>query len=135
MKNKELPTRLLHIMLRVKNLEASVTFYTEILGMRVLRKKDYTEGRFTLVFLGFQNELKATVLELTYNWDEQHYQKGNSFGHLAVAIDDIQEFCQMAREAGVPIKREPAPMKFDASEMIAFIEDPDGCSVEIIERK
>ncbi|MDO3386880.1 lactoylglutathione lyase [Gilvimarinus sp. SDUM040013] len=126
--------RLLHVMLRVNNMDLSIDFYTRIFGMKVLRKKDYIDGRFTLAFLGYDEESKSTVVELTHNWDEQSYEKGNAFGHLAFAVKDIFTFFGNLKKDNVKFTREPSPMKFDASETIAFISDPDGYTIELIER-
>ena len=128
------PTRFLHTMLRVENLECSIKFYTEIMGMRVLRRKDYEDGQFTLVFLGYGSEDRATVLELTYNWDKQSYQKGTAFGHIALAVSDIYETCEQLSDEGIIITRKPASMAFDKNEVIAFVEDPDGYKIELIEK-
>jgi lactoylglutathione lyase len=126
--------RLLHIMIRVLNLENSIDFYTRHLGMSVLRRTDYSDGKFTLVFVGYGNEKIDTVLELTHNWDETDpYEVGSGFGHLAVAVPNIYEACDLMRLEGVTISREPGPMKHGKS-IIAFIEDPDGYKVELIER-
>ena len=129
-----IPSRLLHVMLRVKNLDLSIDFYTRLLGMKVLRKKDYIDGRFTLAFLGYEDELKTTVIELTHNWDEHSYEKGNAFGHLAFAVNNIFAFCDTLKKHNAKFTREPAPMSFDSTETIAFIIDPDGYAIELIER-
>lgn len=128
------PTRLLHTMLRVRSLDQSVDFYTNNLGMRELRKKDYEDGKFTLAFLGYGCEDQNTVLELTYNWDESIYDIGTAYGHIALAVEDIYRTCAFLKQNGVKIVREPSPMKFDALEIIAFIEDPDGYKIELIQR-
>jgi len=134
--NKQIvfPRRFLHTMLRVSDLKRSENFYCQFLGMKVQRKKDYPEGEFTLSFLGYGNELKNTVLELTHNWHESGYQKGSGYGHIALAVDDIYKTCKFLEESNVKITRQPGPMKSDASEVIAFIEDPDGYQIELIER-
>lgn len=129
----ERPHRIRHTMLRVKNLEQSVSFYTDFFVMKTLRRRDYEEGRFTLVFLGFENEEKESVIELTYNWDQNSYDLGNGFGHLGFAVKDIYKFCQFLGSKGVLIIREPGPMKFDQSEVIAFVQDPDGYKIELIQ--
>jgi len=129
------PTRILHTMLRVVDLKSSIEFYTEILGMKLLRYKDYPDGEFTLAFLGYGNESTNTVIELTYNWGENKYEKGTAFGHIALAVDDIYETCKNFSRNGVKITRPPAPMKADKSEIIAFISDPDGYKIELIQRK
>ena len=126
--------RLLHIMIRVLHLDRSIDFYTRHLGMSVLRRTDYPDGKFTLVFVGYGNEKTDTVVELTYNWDEtESYEIGSGFGHLAVAVPNIYKACDLMRVEGVTISREPGPMKHGKS-VIAFIEDPDGYKVELIER-
>jgi lactoylglutathione lyase len=120
-------------MLRVKDLEASLCFYTEQLGMKLLRRHDYPEGEFTLAFVGYGDETHHSVLELTYNWGRHDYQLGDAFGHVAIGVDDIYATCQRLRAQGVPITREPGPMKH-GSTVIAFIEDPSGYKIELIER-
>lgn len=125
--------RILHTMIRVGNLERSIKFYTEILGMRLLRKKDFEGGRFTLAFVGYQEENEGPVLELTYNWDTDHYDLGNGYGHIALGVDDIYGTCERIREAGGLISREPGPMQH-GSTVIAFVDDPDGYKIELIER-
>jgi lactoylglutathione lyase len=125
--------RLLHTMLRVKDLDASLRFYTQQLGMRLLRRHDYPEGRFTLAFVGYGDESDHSVLELTYNWGRHDYQLGDAFGHVAIGVDDIHAVCARLRAQGVPIPREPGPMKH-GSTVIAFIEDPNGYRIELIQR-
>lgn len=126
--------RLLHIMIRVLDLEKSIDFYTRHLGMSVLRRTDYPNGKFTLVFVGYGSEKTNTVVELTHNWNEtEPYEIGSGFGHLALAVPNIYEACDLMRIEGVTISREPGPMKYGKS-IIAFIEDPDGYKVELIER-
>jgi lactoylglutathione lyase len=120
-------------MLRVTNLDKSLDFYTQVLGMKLLRKKDYPEGKFTLAFVGYGDESNTTVLELTYNWDTDHYDLGNAFGHLAISVGDIYKTCDKIREKGGKVVREPGPMKHGTT-VIAFIEDPDGYKIELIER-
>jgi lactoylglutathione lyase len=129
------PTRLLHTMLRVGDLEKSIAFYTQLLGMKLLRSQAYPEGEYTLAFVGYQDEADSTVLELTYNWGKQHYDIGTAFGHIALATDNIYETCETLASGGVNITRMPGPMKDDASILIAFVEDPDGYKIELIERK
>ena len=124
--------RLLHTMLRVGNLDRSLAFYTSVLGMRLLRKTDFESGRFTLAFVGFDDEDKAAVIELTHNWDTDHYEIGNAFGHVAVGTDDIYGTVERIRAAGGKVVREPGPMKHGTS-VIAFVEDPDGYRVELIQ--
>lgn len=133
MRNPSQVVQFLHVMLRVSELERSLAFYTELFGLKILRKSDYPDGQFTLTFLGFEKESTSTVIELTHNWNEKKYEKGDAFGHLAFAVNDIHQFCHSLREIGVKITREPGPMKFDGREIIAFIEDPDGYSIELIE--
>ena len=125
--------RLLHTMLRVGNLELSIQFYTEVLGMRLLRSKDFPEGRFTLAFLGYEDEANGTVLELTHNWDTAHYDLGNAYGHIAIEIDDIFACCNDVRQKGGKVVREPGPMKHGTT-IIAFVEDPDGYKIEFIQK-
>jgi lactoylglutathione lyase len=127
--------RLLHTMIRVRDLDKSLDFYTGHLGMKVLRKQDYPGGRFTLAFVGYGDEKDNTVIELTHNWDQaEPYELGSGFGHLAVAVPDIYGACTEMEAQGVSITRPPGPMKH-GSTVIAFIEDPDGYKVELIERK
>lgn len=125
--------RLLHVMLRVSNLKHSIEFYTKILGMKVLRQKDYPSGKFTLCFLGYEDESKETALELTYNWGKEGYEKGEGFGHLAIGVKDIYSTCDRIRRLGGEISREPGPMKHSTT-LLAFIKDPDGYSIELLER-
>ena len=125
--------RLLHTMIRVTDLDDSLRFYCNGLGMRLLRRRDYPEGRFTLAFVGYDDEEAGTVVELTYNWDTHHYDIGTGFGHLAIGVDDIYATCTALREKGVTIVREPGPMKH-GSTVIAFIEDPNGYRIELIQR-
>ncbi len=124
----------LHTMLRVGNLEDSVKFYTGLLGMRELRRAEVTEGKYTLVFIGYGGEDSHTVLELTYNWGVEKYELGSAFGHLALGVPDVYATCEKLRKSGVKITREPGPVKFGTT-VIAFIEDPDGYKIELIERK
>lgn len=124
--------RLLHTMLRVGDLERSITFYTEVLGMRLLRRKDYPGGRFTLAFLGYGEESDTTVLELTHNWDTSSYEIGSGYGHIAIGVEDIVAVCDQMRAKGGRVVREPGPMK-NGTTVIAFVEDPDGYKVELIE--
>lgn len=124
--------RLLHTMLRVGNLERSLAFYCGILGMKLLRQKDYPGGEFTLAFVGYGNEADHTVLELTHNWGTDHYDLGNGYGHIALGVDDIYQTCEDIRAQGGKITREPGPMKH-GSTVIAFVEDPDGYKVELIQ--
>ena len=126
--------RLLHTMLRVGDLERSLAFYCELLGMRLLRRKDYPSGRFTLAFVGFGDERSHTVIELTHNWDTDRYDLGTGFGHIALGVEDIYATCDALRAKGAKIVREPGPMKHGGSE-IAFIEDPDGYRIELIQTR
>jgi lactoylglutathione lyase len=125
--------RLLHTMLRVGDLERSIAFYTEVLGMRLLRRKDYPGGRFTLAFVGYGEESDATVLELTHNWDTSSYEIGSGYGHIAIGVADIHDVCDQIRSKGGRVAREPGPMK-NGTTVIAFVEDPDGYRVELIEQ-
>ena len=125
--------RLLHTLLRVGDLERSITFYTEVLGMRLLRRKDYPGGRFTLAFVGYGEESDTTVLELTHNWDTSTYEIGSGYGHIAIGVADIHGVCEQIRAKGGRVAREPGPMK-NGTTVIAFVEDPDGYRVELIEQ-
>jgi lactoylglutathione lyase len=124
--------RLLHTMLRVNDLEESLRFYCEVLGMRLLRRRDYPAGRFTLAFVGYGPEERETVLELTWNWDTDRYDIGTGYGHIALGLEGIYEAVEQLRAKGVKVTREPGPMKHGGS-TIAFIEDPNGYKVELIE--
>jgi lactoylglutathione lyase len=124
--------RLLHTMLRVGNLERSLTFYTEVLGMRLLRRKDYPEGRFTLAFVGYGDESTTAVLELTHNWDTSSYEIGTGYGHIALGVDDIHATCEAMAAKGGRVVRPPGAMKHGTT-VIAFVEDPDGYKVELIQ--
>ena len=127
--------RLLHTMIRVKDLDRSLDFYVRLLGMNELRKTDFPTGEFTLAFVGYGEEKNNTVIELTHNWgQEEPYDLGSGFGHLAIGVPDIHAPCRELEQAGVPIPRPPGPMKHGGS-VIAFIEDPDGYKIELIERK
>ena len=126
--------RILHTMLRVGNLERSIGFYTDILGMQLLRQKDYPEGEFTLAFLGYGPEASNTVIELTYNWGTEHYELGGGFGHLAIEVDDVYQATQAIRDRGGKIIRDAGPMNA-GSTIIAFVEDPDGYQIELIGKK
>jgi len=125
--------RILHTMLRVGDLEQSLAFYTGVLGMRLLRKKDYPGGRFTLAFVGYGDESGSAVIELTYNWDISSYESGNGFGHVAIGVNDIYGVCEGIRAGGGKVVREPGPMKH-GSTVIAFVEDPDGYKIELIQQ-
>jgi lactoylglutathione lyase len=124
--------RLLHTMLRVGNLEKSLKFYCDVLGMKLLRQKDYPGGEFTLAFVGYGDESDHTVLELTYNWGTDHYNLGDAYGHIAIGVDDIYQTCDRIKQLGGKVTREPGPMKH-GSTVIAFVEDPDGYKVELIQ--
>jgi len=126
--------RYLHTMLRVGDLPRSLAFYTTHLGMKEIRRNDVPDGKYTLVFLGYGDESSETVLELTYNYGVTSYEMGGAFGHLAIGVPDIYATCETMRAAGVKISREPGPVKFGTT-VIAFIEDPDGYKIELIERK
>jgi lactoylglutathione lyase len=125
--------RLLHTMIRVGNLDRSIAFYTDVLGMKLLRRKDYPEGRFTNVFVGYGDEREHAVLELTHNWDTDRYDLGTGFGHVAVEVDDAAAACDRVRARGGKVAREAGPMKHGTT-VIAFVEDPDGYKIEFIQR-
>lgn len=124
--------RVLHTMIRVGNLERSIEFYCNILGMTLLRRKDYPGGRFTLAFVGYGDEKDHAVIELTHNWDTTTYELGSGFGHVAIGVDDIYGTCDRIRKQGGKITREPGPMKHGTT-VIAFVEDPDGYKIELIQ--
>lgn len=127
-------SRLLHTMIRVKDLDKSLKFYTEQLGMKVLRQRDYPTGKFTLAFVGYGDEEHNAVIELTHNWEQKEpYQLGTAFGHLAIAVPDVYKACERLAAAGVKIPRPAGPMAHGGS-VIAFIEDPDGYRIELIQR-
>lgn len=127
--------RLLHTMIRVRDLDKSLDFYTRHLGMRLLRRNDFPEGKFTLAFVGYGAEEEHSVVELTFNWDQaEPYELGTGFGHLAIAVPDIYATCAVLAAAGVKIPRPAGPMKH-SSTVIAFVEDPDGYKIELIEKK
>ena len=125
--------QLLHTMIRVNDLDASLRFYCDALGMQLLRKHDFPAGRFTLAFVGYGDEASNTVIELTHNWDTHAYDIGTGFGHLAIGVSDIYRKCDELRAKGVKVVREPGPMKHGSTE-IAFIEDPNGYRIELIQR-
>ncbi len=126
--------RILHTMLRVGDLDRSLAFYTEVLGMRLLRKRDYPEGRFTLAFLGYGDEDSTAVIELTHNWDTKSYEIGTGYGHIAIAVEDAYKMCADVKTRGGKVTREAGPMKHGTT-VIAFVEDPDGYKIEFIQRK
>ncbi len=126
--------RMLHTMLRVGDLDRSIRFYTEVLGMRLLRRKDYPDGNFTLAFVGYGDESEHTVIELTYNWDTDHYDLGDGFGHLALEVADVYEAVAAIRQRGGTILREAGPMNAGTT-LIAFVADPDGYPIELIGRR
>lgn len=126
--------RILHTMLRVGNLEKSLTFYTQVLGMKLLRRKDYPDGKFTLAFVGYEDEASGTALELTHNWDTSSYNLGDGFGHIAIEVDDAYQACENTQKLGGKVTREAGPMKHGTT-IIAFVEDPDGYKIEFIQKK
>jgi len=126
--------RMLHTMIRVGDLNRSIQFYTEVMGMKLLRQKDYPDGKFTLAFVGFGAESENTVIELTYNWDTDKYDLGNGFGHMAVEVDDVYVATEAVRKRGGKIIREAGPMNAGTT-IIAFVEDPDGYQIELIGKK
>lgn len=126
--------RILHTMLRVGNLERSLIFYTEVLGMHLLRQKDYPDGKFTLAFVGYQDEADGAAIELTYNYGVERYDIGNAFGHIAIEVDDAYAACVLVKQRGGKVTREAGPMKHGTT-VIAFVEDPDGYKIELIQRK
>lgn len=125
--------RMLHTMLRVGDLEKSLAFYTDVLGMKLLRKNDYPEGKFTLAFVGYGDEKDHTVLELTHNWDTLKYELGTGYGHIALEVEDAYKACDAVRGKGGKVTREAGPMKHGTT-VIAFVEDPDGYKIEFIQR-
>lgn len=126
--------RLLHTMIRVGDLEKSLAFYTDVLGMRLLRRKDYPDGRFTLAFVGYQDEDEGAVLELTHNWDTPSYDLGNGYGHVAIEVEDAYAACEKIKAKGGNVVREAGPMMHGHT-VIAFVEDPDGYKIELIQRE
>jgi lactoylglutathione lyase len=126
--------RILHTMLRVGNLERSLAFYTEVLGMKLLRRNDYAEGKFTLAFVGYQDEAHGAVLELTYNWGVDSYEIGTGYGHVAIEVDDAYRACEEIRQRGGVVTRAAGPMKHGTT-VIAFVQDPDGYKIELIQKK
>jgi lactoylglutathione lyase len=126
-------SRFLHTMLRVGDLQRSVDFYTKLLGMRELRRRDVPDGKYTLAFVGYGDEESSSVVELTYNYGVEKYDQGTAFGHLAIGVPDVKATCDGLRAAGAKITREPGPVKF-GSTIIAFVEDPDGYKIELVQR-
>jgi lactoylglutathione lyase len=124
--------RVLHTMLRVNNLEESLKFYCEVLGMHLIRQKDYPGGEFTLAFVGYGEESQEAVIELTYNWGVDRYELGNAYGHIAIGVEDIYGTCEKIKSLGGKVSREPGPMKH-GSTVIAFVEDPTGYKIELIQ--
>lgn len=125
--------RMLHTMLRVGNLDRSLAFYQDVLNMKLLRKKDYPDGKFTLAFVGYGDEIDHTVIELTHNWDTESYDIGNGYGHIAIEVDDAYQACELVKQKGGKVTREAGPMKH-GSTVIAFVEDPDGYKIEFIQK-
>ncbi|MBB5400054.1 lactoylglutathione lyase [Paraburkholderia sp. BR13439] len=126
--------RILHTMLRVGDLDASIRFYTEVLGMRLLRKNDYPDGKFTLAFVGYEDESEGAAIELTYNWDTSKYDLGTGYGHIALEVDDAYAACEQVKKRGGVVTREAGPMKHGTT-VIAFVADPDGYKIELIQKK
>ncbi|MGO8754001.1 MAG: lactoylglutathione lyase [Gallionellaceae bacterium] len=125
--------RILHTMLRVGNLEKSLAFYTGILGMKLLRRKDYPEGKFTLAFVGYDDEERSAIIELTHNWGVDKYELGNAYGHIAIEVEDAHAACENIKSRGGKVVRDAGPMKH-GSTVIAFVEDPDGYKIEFIQK-
>ena len=123
--------RLLHTMLRVGDLERSIQFYTEVLGMKLLRRSEFKEGRFTLAFVGFEPESEGSVIELTHNWDIAEYEHGSAFGHIAIQVDDVYGACELIRQKGGEVTREAGPMQ-GTNSILAFVKDPDGYPIELL---
>lgn len=126
--------RILHTMIRVSDLARSIAFYTDVLGMQLLRKSENTQCEYTLAFVGYGDESHGAVIELTYNWGKSNYEHGNAFGHIAIGVDDIYATCDTIRLSGAKIVREPGPVKGGHTQ-IAFIDDPDGYKIELIQNK
>ena len=126
--------RVLHTMIRVGDLERSLAFYTGVLGMTLLRRRDYPEGKFTLAFVGFGPESEQAVLELTHNWDTKSYELGSGFGHVALEVDDAYAACAQIKAKGGTVTREAGPMKHGTT-VIAFVQDPDGYKIELIQKR
>jgi lactoylglutathione lyase len=125
--------RILHTMIRVGDLDRSIKFYTEVLGMKVIRRNDYPDGKFTLAFVGYGDESEGAVIELTHNWETKSYDLGTGFGHIAVAVPDAYKACEEVKKLGGRVTREAGPMKHGKT-VIAFVEDPDGYKIEFIQR-
>ena len=125
--------RILHTMLRVGDLEKSLAFYTQVMGMKLIRYRDYPDGKFTLAFVGYQDESEGAVLELTHNWGVEKYDMGNGYGHIAVEVDDAYKTCELVRQRGGTVVREAGPMKHGTT-VIAFVADPDGYRIEFIQK-
>lgn len=125
--------RILHTMLRCTNIQASLDFYCNVLKMRELRREEFPDGKFSLVYLGYGDEASVSVLELTYNWDTSSYEKGGGYGHMAIGSQNIKDICVEASQLGYKVVRPAGPMKLNPSLIIAFIEDPDGYLVELIQ--
>lgn len=126
--------RILHTMIRVGNLDRSIAFYTDVLGMTLLRKKDYPDGRFTLAFVGYGPEAEQAAIELTHNWDTEQYELGTGYGHIALEVEDVYAACDRIRAKGGVVTREPGPMKH-GSTILAFVQDPDGYKIELLGAK
>lgn len=126
--------RMLHTMLRVGDLDRSIDFYTTVLGMKLLRRNDYPDGKFTLAFVGYGDESEHTVLELTHNWDTKSYDLGAGYGHIAIEVDDAYAACDAVKQKGGQVTREAGPMKHGKT-VIAFVQDPDGYKIEFIQKK
>lgn len=126
--------RFLHTMLRVTDLQQSIDFYTQLMGMKLLRSKDYPDGRFTLAFLGYGDEAQHTALELTHNWDTDSYELGSAFGHLAIEVEDVYAACEAIKKKGGKVVRDAGPMKH-GNTVLAFVKDPDGYMIELLGSK
>ena len=126
--------RILHTMLRVGDLNRSINFYRDVLGMKLLRRHEYPDGKFTLAFIGYQDEADGAVIELTYNWGVERYELGTAYGHIALEVDDAYKACELVKQRGGKVTREAGPMKH-GSTVIAFVEDPDGYKIEFIQAK
>ena len=126
--------RILHTMLRVGDLNKSLEFYTQVLGMKLIRRKDYPDGKFTLAFVGYQDEASGAVLELTHNWETTEYDLGGGFGHIAIEVENAYQACEETKKLGGKVTREAGPMKHGTT-IIAFVEDPDGYKIEFIQKK